>query len=298
MALAIDSDPPPELVSGSAGRASTMPDSSPSDRGGGWVVAQTVLMVLFVVLVFLPPYWPHQLSFVGIPIALAGCRRLRLVGAFARQVADAVPTAARDGGADREGAVPLRPTPDLRRRAAVLLRRRAVLERSGDDRRCSRSARSGGGRPRSRRSTWRRSSPSTRTTGAASAGSRGAAVRVRFRRARDLARARRTGRCLSPGGRRRGAARRARLRHGDRRGRGEGGGLHARADRQGDRRHVRRQARSSRSSRETGAPTSTRSRAPSARRRRRSRAPPRSRRRRASRRAPWRRSRCRRSSAC
>ena len=49
-----------------------MPDSSPSDRGGGWVVAQTVLMVLFVVLVFLPPYWPHQLSYVGIPIALAG----------------------------------------------------------------------------------------------------------------------------------------------------------------------------------------------------------------------------------
>ena len=71
MALAIDSDPPPELVQRIRGRASTMPDSSPSDRGGGWVVAQTVLMVLFVVLVFLPPYWPHQLSFVGIPIALA-----------------------------------------------------------------------------------------------------------------------------------------------------------------------------------------------------------------------------------
>ena len=49
-----------------------MPDSSPSERGGGWVVAQTVLMVLFVVLVFLPPFWPHQLSFVGIPMALTG----------------------------------------------------------------------------------------------------------------------------------------------------------------------------------------------------------------------------------
>ena len=64
-----------------------MRDSSPSDvpppvrsgvaatdgrRGGVWVAAQTVLMVLFVVLVFLPPYWPRQLSFVGIPMALAG----------------------------------------------------------------------------------------------------------------------------------------------------------------------------------------------------------------------------------
>ena len=46
-----------------------MPDSSPSDRGGGWVAAQTVLMVLVVVLVFLPPFWPRQLSFVGIPLA-------------------------------------------------------------------------------------------------------------------------------------------------------------------------------------------------------------------------------------
>ena len=49
-----------------------MPDSSPSDRGGGWVVAQTVLMVLVVVLVFLPPFWPRQLSFVGIPLAVLG----------------------------------------------------------------------------------------------------------------------------------------------------------------------------------------------------------------------------------
>ena len=49
-----------------------MPASSPSDRGGGWVAAQTVLMVLFVVLVFLPPFWPHQLSYVGIPLAVLG----------------------------------------------------------------------------------------------------------------------------------------------------------------------------------------------------------------------------------
>jgi protein-S-isoprenylcysteine O-methyltransferase Ste14 len=56
-----------------------MPDSSRSDgaltdgrRGGGWVVAQTVLMVVFVVLVFLPPYWPRQLSFVGVPLAVVG----------------------------------------------------------------------------------------------------------------------------------------------------------------------------------------------------------------------------------
>jgi protein-S-isoprenylcysteine O-methyltransferase Ste14 len=51
-----------------------MPVSSPSDgrRGGGWVVAQTALMVLFVVLLFLPPFWPRQLGFVGIPLAVVG----------------------------------------------------------------------------------------------------------------------------------------------------------------------------------------------------------------------------------
>ena len=49
-----------------------MPRSSRSDRGGGWVLAQTVLMVLFVVLVFVPPYWPSRLSYAGIPLALAG----------------------------------------------------------------------------------------------------------------------------------------------------------------------------------------------------------------------------------
>jgi protein-S-isoprenylcysteine O-methyltransferase Ste14 len=49
-----------------------MPLSSRSDRGGGWVLAQTVLIVVFVVLVFLPPYWPQQLSFVGIPLAAVG----------------------------------------------------------------------------------------------------------------------------------------------------------------------------------------------------------------------------------
>lgn len=49
-----------------------MPSSSRSDRGGGWVLAQTVLVVLMVVLVFLPPYWPRQSSFVGIPLAAVG----------------------------------------------------------------------------------------------------------------------------------------------------------------------------------------------------------------------------------
>jgi protein-S-isoprenylcysteine O-methyltransferase Ste14 len=50
-----------------------MPASSASEgRGGGWVLAQTVMMVAFVVLVFLPPFWPRQLSYVGIPLALAG----------------------------------------------------------------------------------------------------------------------------------------------------------------------------------------------------------------------------------
>ena len=45
---------------------------APADRGGGWVLAQTVLTVLIVVLVFLPPYWPRELAFVGVPIAAVG----------------------------------------------------------------------------------------------------------------------------------------------------------------------------------------------------------------------------------
>jgi protein-S-isoprenylcysteine O-methyltransferase Ste14 len=53
-----------------------MPASSRSDssvgRGGGWVLAQTVLTVLLVVLVFLPPYWPRELAFVGVPLAAVG----------------------------------------------------------------------------------------------------------------------------------------------------------------------------------------------------------------------------------
>lgn len=44
----------------------------PTDRGGGWVLAQTVLMVLFVVLVFLPPFWPREIGYVGVPLALVG----------------------------------------------------------------------------------------------------------------------------------------------------------------------------------------------------------------------------------
>ena len=49
-----------------------MPRSSPSDRGGGWVLAQSVLIVLMVVLVFLPPYWPRELAYLGIPLAVVG----------------------------------------------------------------------------------------------------------------------------------------------------------------------------------------------------------------------------------
>jgi protein-S-isoprenylcysteine O-methyltransferase Ste14 len=53
-----------------------MPASSPSDssvgRGGGWVLAQAVLTVLIVVLVFLPPFWPRELAFVGVPLAALG----------------------------------------------------------------------------------------------------------------------------------------------------------------------------------------------------------------------------------
>lgn len=36
------------------------------------MLAQTVLMVLFVVLVFVPPFWPSGLSYAGIPLALLG----------------------------------------------------------------------------------------------------------------------------------------------------------------------------------------------------------------------------------
>jgi protein-S-isoprenylcysteine O-methyltransferase Ste14 len=46
--------------------------SSPSERGGGWVLAQTALLVLLVVLVFLPPYWPSEASYAGIPLAVLG----------------------------------------------------------------------------------------------------------------------------------------------------------------------------------------------------------------------------------
>ena len=36
------------------------------------MLAQTVLTVLIVLLVFLPPYWPRELAFVGIPLAAVG----------------------------------------------------------------------------------------------------------------------------------------------------------------------------------------------------------------------------------
>jgi protein-S-isoprenylcysteine O-methyltransferase Ste14 len=51
---------------------SSSSDESPRERGGRWVLAQALLTVLIVVLVFLPPFWPTELSFAGIPIALAG----------------------------------------------------------------------------------------------------------------------------------------------------------------------------------------------------------------------------------
>jgi protein-S-isoprenylcysteine O-methyltransferase Ste14 len=41
-------------------------------RGGGWVLAQTILMFVFVVLVFLPPFWPSSLGYLGIPLAIVG----------------------------------------------------------------------------------------------------------------------------------------------------------------------------------------------------------------------------------
>jgi protein-S-isoprenylcysteine O-methyltransferase Ste14 len=49
-----------------------MPDSSFSAKGGGWVVAQSVLMVATVALAFVPPSWPSELRLVGIPLAVVG----------------------------------------------------------------------------------------------------------------------------------------------------------------------------------------------------------------------------------
>ena len=49
-----------------------MPGSSPSARGGGWVLAQSLLMVATVVLAFVPPSWPNELRLVGIPLAVVG----------------------------------------------------------------------------------------------------------------------------------------------------------------------------------------------------------------------------------
>ncbi len=39
-----------------------MPDSSASDRGGGWVAAQFVLMAVTVALGFVPVEWPDRLA--------------------------------------------------------------------------------------------------------------------------------------------------------------------------------------------------------------------------------------------
>ena len=36
------------------------------------MLAQAVLTVLIVVLVFLPPFWPRELAFVGVPLAALG----------------------------------------------------------------------------------------------------------------------------------------------------------------------------------------------------------------------------------
>ena len=36
------------------------------------MLAQSVLMVAIVVLVFLPPYWPKELGYAGVPLALVG----------------------------------------------------------------------------------------------------------------------------------------------------------------------------------------------------------------------------------
>ena len=49
-----------------------MPGSSRSGRGGGWVVAQSLLVVATVALAFVPPSWPDELRFVGIPLAVVG----------------------------------------------------------------------------------------------------------------------------------------------------------------------------------------------------------------------------------
>ena len=260
MALAIDSEPPPELVQRIRGEGfdDARFISRLTGAAAGWSL-QTVLMLLFVVLVFLPPYWPSQLSFVGVPARARRCGRLRLVGARARQVADAVPAAARDRRADREGAVPLRPASDLRRRAAVLPRRRAVVEPAGDDRRARarhalvaegrrRGGAPGGALPRVRRL------PPPRSLALGGAGIESSTSR-RACGCQPVETGRRPSRTTGADA----PARGARVRDGDRRGGREGRRLHARADRQGARPRLRREGRRRARSRATGAPISTRS---------------------------------------
>ena len=91
MALAIDSEPPPELVERIRGEG--FDDAqfiTRLARGGGWVVAQYVLMVLVVVLGFLPPFWPDVSSASSGSRSRSPARSASSGRRGARQVDDAV----------------------------------------------------------------------------------------------------------------------------------------------------------------------------------------------------------------
>ena len=96
MALAIDSEPPPELVDRI--RAEGFDDARfivRLARGGGLGRGQFALMAAILVLGVLPPCWPESAArCVGILIMLAGVVGFVWAAPHARQVADAVPAAA------------------------------------------------------------------------------------------------------------------------------------------------------------------------------------------------------------
>ena len=147
-----------------------MPASSASDRGGGWVLAQSALMVLVVVLVFLPPFWPRQLSFVGIPLAALGAVGFVWSARALGKSMTPYPRPRETGELIEKGPYRFVRHPIY---AAGFLFFLGVGLSSSVPATLGRSpsGRSGGARPPWRRRTSPPASPSTRTTGAGCAGS-------------------------------------------------------------------------------------------------------------------------------
>ena len=70
MALAIDSEPPAELVDRiRGGGLRRCPLHRPRLEGAGWVVAQFALMAVILVLGVVPPVWPGWLRLAGVAVA-------------------------------------------------------------------------------------------------------------------------------------------------------------------------------------------------------------------------------------